>query len=57
MKRGRPKLELNRRATGFRLDASLIHQLKLEALKLGYQNPNELLEAWMREKLKKNRGK
>ncbi len=57
MKRGRPKSDLNRRATGFRLDASLVHELKLEALRRGYQSPNELLEIWIREKLQKSRKK
>ncbi len=57
MKRGRPKTDLNRRATGFRLDANLVRELKLEALERGYQSPNELLEIWIREKLKKRKKK
>ena len=57
MKKGKTKTELNRRATGFRLDASLVHELKLEALKRGFKNPNDLLESMIREFLQKSKKK
>jgi predicted HicB family RNase H-like nuclease len=56
MKKGEPQPKVKKKSTGFRLDESLVRDLKMEAIRQGI-NANTLLESWIRERLQKSRKK
>ena len=54
MKKSKTQAEVERKATGFRLNVSLVQAIKMEAIKRGCQ-PNELVEEGIRLVLKQNK--
>jgi predicted DNA binding CopG/RHH family protein len=56
MQKGKTQPKMKKKSTGFRLDESLVRDLKIEAIRQGV-NPNTLLESWIRQMLQKNKQK
>lgn len=56
MKKGEPQPKVKKKSTGFRLDESLVRDLKVEAIRQGV-NANTLLESWIRQMLQQNKKK